>query len=293
MRDFEAQADPRTVSLGTLRERANQVRGIPLEAVLRLSGAQPDRYDQRKWHTAQGVLSVTGAKFINWNCGRGGGGAIDLVIHLHHLGFAQAVQWLCQSFPSFAPEPARLFPKATLALPPPEPSKLWRVRHYLIGERALPSTLIDPLIQSGVLYADLRANAVFLLLGKDNQPVGAELRGTTQRPWHGVAPGSQKDLGCFAIPACPLPAIILVESAIDAISCFALHPQYRCISTAGARPNPRWLAPLLAQGDRVYCGFDADPTGEAMAHAMIALHPTVQRLRPPHHDWNDVLQAGA
>jgi hypothetical protein len=28
-----------------------------------------------------------------------------------------------------------------------------------------------------------------------------------------------------------------------------------------------------------------------MARAMIALHPTVQRLRPPHHDWNDVLKA--
>ena len=118
MRDFETQADPRNVSLGTLRDRANQVRGIPLESVLRLSGAQPDRYDQRKWHTAQGVISVTGAKFMNWNCGRGGGGAIDLVIHLHHLGFAQAVQWLGQSFPdTFPPEPNRLFPKATLAIP--------------------------------------------------------------------------------------------------------------------------------------------------------------------------------
>jgi hypothetical protein len=282
------------VSPGTLRDRANQVRGIPLESVLRLSGAQPDRYDQRKWHTAQGVLSVTGAKFMNWNCGRGGGGAIDLVIHLHNLGFAQAVQWLGQSFPdSFPPEPDQLFPKATLAIPPPEPSQLWRVRHYLIGKRALPSTLVDPLIQSGALYADPRANAVFLLLGKENQPVGAELRGTTQRPWHGLAPGSQKDLGFFAIPARPLAAIILVESAIDAISCFALYPQHRCISTAGARPNPRWLAPLIGQGYLVHCGFDADPTGEAMAHAMIALHPTVQRLRPTHSDWNDVLKARA
>ena len=294
MRDFEAQVVPRSVSLGTLRDRANQVRGIPLESVLRLSGAQPDRYDQRKWHTAQGVLSVTGAKFMNWNCGRGGGGAIDLVIHLHNLGFAQAVHWLSQSFPdSFQPEPDRLLPKGTLAIPPPEPSKLGRARHYLIGERALPSTLVDPLIQSGALYADSRANAVFLLLGKENQPVGAELRGTTQRPWHGLAPGSQKDLGFFATPARPLAATILVESAIDAISCFALYPQHRCISTAGARPNPRWLAPLIAQGHLVYCGFDADHTGENMARAMIALHPTVQRLRPPHHDWNDVLKARA
>ncbi len=48
-----------------------------------------------------------------------------------------------------------------------------------------PPALLDPLIQAGILYPDTRANAVFLLLGKQNLPVGAELRGTTARP--GVA----------------------------------------------------------------------------------------------------------
>jgi len=276
------------------RELANQVRTIPLESVLRLCGAEPDRYDKRKWHTPQGVLSVTGAKFMNWACGRGGGGAIDLVIHLHGLGFQQAVQWLRLRFPeTVSPQQTHLTQKPALAIPPPDPNKLWRVRRYLITERQLPSALVESLIQSGRLYADGRANAVFLLLGKENKPVGAELRGTTSRPWHGVAPGSQKDLGYFAIPVAPLSATILVESAIDAISCFALHPQHRCISTAGARPNPRWLAALLDQGHAVYCGFDADSTGETMAQAMMALYPAVQRLRPPQHDWNDALKARA
>ncbi len=182
-------------------------------------------------------------------------------------------------------------PKAPLALPPPDPAKLGRVRLYLVHERALPPALIDPLIQSGTLYADSRAHAVFLLRGKQNQPVGAELRGTTPGPWRGMAPGSRKDFGFFSIPTAPLPQIILCESAIDALSCFALHPQHRCISTAGARPNPLWLPSLIAQGAQVYCGFDADPTGDTRAHARISLHPTVQRLRPNQHDWNDALQA--
>lgn len=275
-----------------LRDLADQVRAIPLEAVLRHSGAQPDRYDPHKWHTSQGVLSVTGAKFMNWTRAQGGGGAIDLVMHLHRLGFVQALQWLVQSLPSCSLSETQRTPLATaLCLPKPDPSKLWGVRQYLIRERRLPSALIESLIDSAVLYADGRANAVFLLLGKDKQPVGAELRGTTARPWRGLAPGSRKDLGYFAVPANPRPAIVLVESAIDAMSCFALHPEHRCLSTAGARPNPGWLAGLVARGSPVYCGFDADPTGEAMAHAMIALYPTVQRLRPPQHDWNDVLKA--
>lgn len=282
------------MTFGPIRELAHQVRMIPLESVLRWSGAEPDRYDKRKWHTSQGVLSVTGAKFMNWNRGLGGGGAIDLVIHLHGLRFQAAVQWLQRRFSG------AVFPEAThrpnqtaLAIPSPDPKQLWRVRRYLVRERRLPSALVESLIQSGHLYADQRANAVFLLLGKENQPVGAELRGTTSRPWHGLAPGSQKDLGYFAIPVAPLSATILVESAIDAISCFALHPQHRCISTAGARSNPRWLPALLDQGYPLYCGFDADPTGQTMARAMIALYPRVQRFRPPRHDWNDVLQARA
>jgi hypothetical protein len=270
---------------------ADQVRTTPLEVVLRLSGAQPDRYDHRKWHTSQGVLSVTGAKFMNWTRSQGGGGAIDLVMHLHRLSFVQAVQWLAQCSPGcLYSEPQRAPVQSTFLLPQPDPSKLCRVRQYLIHERRLPANLIESLIDSGVLYADRRGNAVFLLLGKEKQPVGAELRGTTARPWRGLAPGSRKDLGFFAVPTAPRPALVLVESAIDAISCFALHPDHRCISTAGARPNPRWLAELLGQGSPVFCGFDADLTGEDMAQAMIALHPEVQRLQPCQHDWNDVLR---
>jgi hypothetical protein len=280
------------VTFAQLRNLADQLRIIPLESVLRRSGARPDPSDRHKWHTSQGVLSITGAKFINWNRAQGGGGAIDLVMHLHQLSFCQAVQWLAEPFPGpFRPQPQPPPPQATLALPPPDPAQLWRVRQYLVRQRRLPPVLVEALIQSGTLYADHRANAVFLLLGKEKQPVGAELRGTTPRPWRGLAPGSQKDLGFFAVPSDPLTALILVESAIDAISCFALHPGHRCLSTAGARSNPHWLAPLINQGYSVQCGFDADPTGDTMARALIARHPRVQRLRPSQHDWNDVLHA--
>jgi DNA primase len=276
------------------RQLANQVRSIPLESVLQSSGARPDSHDKHRWHTPQGVISVTGAKFMNWTCGQGGGGAIDLAMHLHGLGFQQAVQWLSQRFawPATA-DPTPVAPKPALSLPIPDPTKLWRVEQYLIGERHIPSALVHSLVQSANLYADHRANAVFLQLGEQSAPVGAELRGTTSRPWHGLAPGSQKDYGFFSIPTAPLKTIILVESAIDAISCLALHPQHRCISTAGARPNPRWLPALLDKGYSVYCGFDADTTGETMARAMIALYPRIQRLRPSQHDWNDVLKARA
>ena len=282
------------------QEQADRLREVPLPAVLRLCGAQPDRYDRRKWHTAQGTLSISGAKFMNWTRGVGGGGAIDLVIHLHGAGFKAALQWLEAHFPASLRASEPLPPQnPVLRLPPRQPRHLPRVKRYLSLERALPLDLLESLVDAGVLYADPRANAVFLLLGKAHRPVGAELRGSGPVPWRGMAPGSQKDLGFFSVPvrspslpaAATPPAIILCESAIDALSCFVLHPGHRCISTAGARPNPHWLAELIATGTPVFCGFDADATGDAMALDMTARHPTVQRLRPSRHDWNDLLRS--
>jgi len=272
-----------------IRERADRLRVLPLEAVLIRSGAKRDHADKAKWHTSQGVISITGAKFMNWSRSLGGGGAIDLAMHLGSLDFKGALQWLSRNFPACdvsEPSPA---PRSALALPLREPGKLPAVRRYLVEERRLPAPLIEILIANGTLYADTRANAVFLLLGKEGAPVGAEIRGTTSTPWRGMAPGSQKDLGYFSLAAPETDAIILCESAIDALSCLALYPRTLCISTAGARPNPLWLPSLLQSDKPVYCGFDADPTGDAMARAMIAAYPSVQRLRPELKDCNDVL----
>ena len=266
-----------------------------LVEVLRCTNAQPDPQDPHKWHTAQGVLSLNGPKFMNWTRGAGGGGAIDLVMHLYPLGFGGALDWLeLHLGPVDVQGPAPPFqPPSNLLLPTPVPKNLDRVLAYLIQERRLPPPLLQPLLRSGTLYADARANAVFLLRGERGQPVGAELRGTTHTSsWRGMAPGSRKDLGFFSIPEQPSQACVLCESAIDAISWHALHPPYRCISTSGARPDAPWLTQLLNQPPPILCGFDLDPTGEAMASALISRHPAVRRLRPPPIDWNDFLRLG-
>jgi hypothetical protein len=273
------------------RARADRLRAFPLEHILTQSGARPDPHDPCKWHTARGVLSVRGAKFFNWHCATGGGGAIDLVIHLHQLTFHDALGWLEQHPSPLATTPSPPEPPPPLRLPLPVPGRFHALRRYLVEQRALPLALIQTLAGSGDLYADAKANALFLLRDAHGQPVGAELRGTGPVPWRGMAPGSRKDLGFFSFPPTPRPNVILCESAIDALSCHLLHPDHRCLSTAGARPNPAWLPDLLHQGCRLWCGFDLDPTGQAMAQAMIALHPSIQLRPPPLHDWNDALRA--
>jgi hypothetical protein len=283
------------------RARADRLRALPLPVVLAALEATPDPNDPAKWRTARGVLSVTGAKFINWNQGVGGGGAIDLVMHVQQLGFGQALQWLEERFgtwpsvePAFSPAPR------ALTLPSPATHHWPRVERYLVEQRQLPHSLLTPLVQAGIIYADARANAVFLLGDTPATAVGAELRGTclrqgfggqaTSASWRGMAPGSRKDHGCFSVSTASADAIVLCESAIDALSCHLLHPTFRCLSTSGARPNPAWLSVLLPSGLPILCGFDADPTGDAMARRMIQLHPSITRLRPPAKDWNDTLR---
>ena len=273
------------------RARAERLRTLPLSTVLAALEATPDPHDPAKWRTARGVLSVSGPKFINWNLDMGGGGAIDLVMHVRQVGFGQALEWLELHFGTFTPLPPQTTPQVqSLSLPSPLADNWPRVQRYLVQERKLPATLLEPLGQSGTLYADARANAVFLLLDTAATPVGAELRGTTVSAWRGMTLGSRKDCGFFSVSATTSHAIVLCESAIDALSCHALRPDYRCHSTSGARPDPAWLAALISQGLPIYCGFDADPTGDAMAQRMHDLHPSIRRLRPAAKDWNDLLR---
>jgi hypothetical protein len=273
------------------RARAHRLRSLPLPLVLEQMGALPDAHDPAKWRTDRGILTVTGTKFMNWNQGVGGGGAIDLVMHVRQVDFGQALEWLERHFVGLtAPLPQPTSTVQRLTLPAPVAQNWPRVERYLIEERKLPRVLLSPLVEARIIYADVRANAVFLIVDSNTTPVGAELRGTTAVGWRGMAPGSRKDRGFFSLPSTPQQAVVLCESAIDAISCHALHPAYRCLSTSGARPHPQWLGALVEQGQLIYCGFDADPTGDAMAQRMRQLYPCIQRLRPPAKDWNELLR---
>jgi len=302
------------VRLPDFRRHADAVRSIPLETVLTHWGAQRDRRDRNQWRTERGPLSVTGAKFFNWHLAEGGGGAIDLVMHLGKMEADAAIAWLQQhlgwasaaaSSASRVWQPSPLSssrgdtpaPPRALRLPRATRAQLERVRRYLTGPRCLAADILEPLIDAGKVYADPRGNAVFLMVaGKPNRPIGAELRGTGPRIWHGLAPGTSRDAGYFWVGAKGSRTIVLCESAIDAISCYQLHSRQRhteciCISTAGVRSDPPWLHPLMARGYQIYCGFDTDEPGEAASCQMLTHHPSIQRLRPPAHDWNDALTA--
>ncbi len=115
-----------------IREWSRRARAIPLEVVLLAAGAKQDRYDKAKWHTRQGTVSVTGAKFMNWMQAHSGGGAIDLTTHLQDLDFKAAVEWLRHHVStSGPPQCARPSSKPRLRLPPSDDHRLAGVCRYL------------------------------------------------------------------------------------------------------------------------------------------------------------------
>jgi len=276
---------------------ANVLRAVDLAVVLERSGCLIDTCEKAKWHTPVGVISITAQKFMNWTHSTGGGGAIDLVMHLRRCDFKSAVFWLEDNFLDHCAQPRRSSTTSVVhrhfSLPMRNDSLLPRITNYLTYERHIPHWLIDPLIQSGRLFSDNKSNVVFPLLGKEKAVVGAELRGTTYLKWHGMAPGSRKDLGCFYVNIGVGKKVVLCESAIDAISCCALHPTFMAVSTSGANPSPSWLPWLFKKSYEIFCGFDSDETGESCAKRMILLYPSVKRIRPNNHDWNQTLCSNA
>ncbi len=263
------------------------MRDVPLVDVLIMLDSRRDIRDPDRWDTRVGKISVKGHKFFCWSQGHGGGGAIDLVMHILGVDFLAAREWIMKSFLHLIPTSASSKrPIQSPQTPSSCTANLERAMRYLTQRRGLPQNILLPLINKGTLYADQRGNAVFVLLGKEKRVVGAELRGTGNTPFKGLFAGSQRTHGFFYAGPEDAKYCILCESAIDAISCQLLFPGWLSISTSGAWASPPYLPTLLRRDLRVFCGFDNDKVGNAVYQNMTKRYPKVMRLTPKLKDWN-------
>ncbi len=286
------------------RARAAQVRDRSLEPLAVQLGYRREPANPARWKRPGSVLSIRGAQFFDHRQGRGGGGAIDLVMHARGCRFRAAVEFLERHAGRPLPAPAGPSPpdrRNALRLPPPA-DHLWiPVRDFLTTARALDPALLERCRQDGILYADARRNAVFLCRDRHQHPVGAELVGTRPaadgRTFKGMAPGSRKARGGFWLPANSddLDALLLTESALDALAALlllapTLPPDTLLASTAGiATTLPPWLQAFRAP--RILCAYDADRAGDQAAAALRRNTPNCSRLRPAGaKDWNDLLR---
>lgn len=285
----------------------NQVRDLPLKDVVYELGLEPDSNDKHKWQNENHTINITGSKFYDWQQMKGGGGAIDLVMHVNECDYKQSVAWLSDRFGSSATIEAVTYkaqeiihsiPVQEFIPPVPEPSKWQGVKQYLTRQRLLPSGLVDRLHEQGLIYADKNQNAVFLRRSLDESKItGASLRGTTgvDNKFKGLAKGSKRLDGWFHFErgeqsSDPVRRVVLVESPIDAMSLSVLErtdsKKTLYLSTDGAGQIP---TKYLKQVKDVVIAFDNDEPGQEMAERIKAQLPNATRKTPSSIDWNQDL----
>lgn len=310
------RADRAEAARDKQKAMADRMRALPIEDVLDELGFELDADDKTKWKSAGFIITVgqkdKAGKWYDHAADYGRGGAIDLVAHVLNTDFKGSLAWLASRFGEaetaaavtrmYQAKARRDVREAIAERPPftppsPAPQNWRHVRNWLTNTRSLPPSYIDQLHERGDVYADNRRNAVFLARDPEtDEIVGAELKGTIERPdgsrFGGLAEGSKKDQGGFRLGSATLAkAVYLVESAIDAISLYALRriegeTDFAVVSTAGARGNVPSFLERLRDGVRRFCAFDNDKVGDTKAKKL-----GWDRLTPKHHDWNDDLAA--
>ena len=286
---------------------ANKVRDLPLLDVAYELGLEPDSKDKHKWQNEYHTINITGSKFYDWKEMKGGGGAIDLVMHVNQCDYKQSLAWLNDRFGESAATEAVTYktreiiqtePVPEFTPPVPEPDKWQRVKQYLTRNRKLPSGLVDRLHERGLIYADHNQNAVFIRRALDESRItGASLRGTVgeDNKFKGLAKGSKRQEGWFHFTkgeqsSDPVRRVVLVESPIDAMSIAVLErtdsKKTLYLSTDGAGQIP---TEYLKQIKEVVIAFDRDKAGKEMATRIQSQLPFAVCKTPSSIDWNQDL----
>ncbi|MEQ1620558.1 MAG: MobV family relaxase [Methylococcales bacterium] len=295
------KAELETSRLSRLLE-LERIRDIPLPAVFAMCGYEIDPDDKHQYQGPLGRISTETkngkAKFYNHDRQKGGGGAIDLVMHLEEMDFSGVCAFLGGNFNADAISKAAAHKamqeakdalKQPVPLPTPDESTWLKVREYLIYVRKIAVTTVDKLYSKGQLFSDFRGNACFRY-GQE----GVELRGTTDHLWRGFR---GKKTGFFSIWRGDITKSVAVcESAIEAMSYAELNPDASVISLSGlgGKKLVEALRTLKSKKKnmKIYAAFNADIAGDEAAQRLIVALPGVERHRPliDGDDWNNVLQ---
>ncbi len=241
-----------------------QVRALPLEQIAKSLGLKPDVQSLGQWRNHAHTLNITGSKFYDWQTLKGGGGVLDLVMHVQHCDFRRAVVWLRDRFGESATlqavvdtsreilqsEPMHLFSL------PDSLQQHWQIaRSHLTRSQKFPARLIDQLHQQGLIYANSDQELVFVYRSLEQQEKsGAIVYSIQQSAWHRL----ELAQGWFYLypkgqDEERLQRIVLVDSPTEAIAKYLLEqPQKMRSAKANISARSLYLAvdqitPLLSE----------------------------------------------
>ena len=283
------------------KHQIDKLRDTPLDIVLEKFGAERDPSDPKhNWKSPVGRISVQESKFYNHTTGEGGIGAIDLVMHLENYDFNDAVAWLGGNIRRKSKlirkknseiNTETLQQKSKLPIPEADPSKLDHVKQYLIEKRAIPREIIEKAIGKGRIWADQYSNAVFSLQDMHGNQIGAELRGTFEKPFYGV----RGEKGVFFTGTNQHKIAVFVESSIEALSYQAMYNDALVIGTVGSSKEIMSEVAVALEGKQytIVDGFNKDAEGDKQGERLQAsLTQKIEKKRPLNgKDWNLELQS--
>jgi hypothetical protein len=221
---------------------AHQVRGTPLREVLTHYGFDVKREGTTlRAKTERHNIVVTGGRWFDNKANVGGGGAIDLVMHIAGVDFSVACRSLADEFRPFSAGQASLsFPSSPgnqpatrkksfeelIALYAVRDDSTWRVaRAYLSETRKIDPAIVDEMHAVGSIYANgHRPNPSLVFLHRDphGKVRGATLRDTRHQSAFRPCLGN-KLTAWFAVGnLAKAERVVAVESPIDALSYYSL-----------------------------------------------------------------------
>ncbi|GFO73446.1 hypothetical protein BJAS_P4258 [Bathymodiolus japonicus methanotrophic gill symbiont] len=299
----EATTKKYAEELERMKKEANLVRDTDLAEIMERSNAKRLKGRGNVWEYNGEQIALNNSKFFNHYQNFGGGGAIDLVMHLQGFDFSQAVRWLGDevgnnaaigSAMTHAKKEAEKATKAHAPLPDPIDQHWPHVRDYLIEKRGLDKKYIDFLHDKDRIFSDFMKNACFRYGSK-----GVEKSGTRGIKWKGF--NGVKDDG-FKLTKKNPDGVVFVESGIDAISFiqlletipeYAEYKNFDIIAVGGV--SSRVVFNLSKKYDRVVIGFDNDKNmrGDKSFDDIQGYikNKEVERLTPaPLNDWNEYIK---
>ncbi|WP_223269827.1 MULTISPECIES: MobV family relaxase [Nostoc cyanobionts] len=262
-----------------------------------------------EWVGGNHIINIDGSKFSDLAPGSHfeGNDAIGLVKHVNQCNQTTAIAWLGERFGEVGAKRAAIAhaQKVTALIiqtqpapqftPPIEDKANWSgVEHYLTQKRGIPSDCIQMLHNQGLVYADSKANVVFVMRDLEGNTKGAFLEGTTNK-FSGYELGTVRRNSWFYFTlgkklSDKASTAVLSFSPIDAISVAMLEYQvkgipenrtvYMAVDDTSSLPVER-----LRNVAHVQVAFSQS----TVARAVKELLPHSTQLKCESRDWNTQL----
>ena len=262
-----------------------------------------------EWVGGNHIINIDASQFTDFGNGSelGGNSAIDLVKHVNQCNQTTAIAWLGERFGEAGAQRAAIALARRMTseiiqtepvpqfIPPIEDKKQWQqVEHYLKEKRGIPSDCVQMLHNQGLVYADSKANVVFVMRDLEGNTKGAFLEGTTNK-FSGYELGTVRRDSWFYFtlgkkPSDKTSTAVLSDSPIDAISVAMLEYQvkgipenrtvYMAVDDTSSLPVER-----LRNVPCVQVAFSQSTA----ARAVKELLPHSTQLKCKSRDWNTQL----